>query len=37
MNAMHASESATSWPRSDGAADVSARIPAATETATVRT
>ena len=33
---MNAIESVTSWLRSDGAADVRARTPAATDTATVR-
>ena len=33
---MKPSERVTSWPASDGAAEVSARTPAATETATVR-
>ena len=33
---MNARQSVTSCPRSEGAADVSARTPAATETATVR-
>ena len=34
---MKASESPTAWGASDGAAEISASTPAATETATVRT
>ena len=37
MSTMHASDSATRWDSSPGTAEVSAKTPAATETATVST